>query len=47
VGPIDGKEYADHRKSNVAKRLLAKVSNTLLNFRTVTSGGTTVAELKN
>jgi hypothetical protein len=24
VGPIDGKEYADHRKSNVAKRLLAK-----------------------
>jgi hypothetical protein len=46
VGPIDGKEYADHRKSNVAKRLLAKVSNTLPNFRTVTSGGTTAAELK-
>jgi hypothetical protein len=39
VAPIDGKEYADHRKSNFAKRLVAKVSNTLLNRRTVTSGG--------
>ena len=47
VAPIDGKEYADHRKSNIAKRLLAKVSNTLLNRRTVTSGATTAAELKN
>jgi len=47
VAPIDGKEYADHRKPNIAKRLLAKVSNTLLNLRTVTSGGTTAAELKN
>ena len=46
VGPIDGKEYADHRKPNFAKRLLAKVSSTLLNLRTVTGGGTTAAELK-
>ena len=47
VGPIDGKEYADHRKPNIAKRLLAKVGNTLLNLRTVTSGGITAAEVKN
>jgi hypothetical protein len=47
VAPIDGKEYADHRKSNIAKRLLAKVSSTLLNLRTVTGGGTIAAELKN
>jgi hypothetical protein len=47
VAPIDGKEYADHRKSNIVKRLLAKVSSTLLNLRTVTGGGTIAAELKN
>ena len=47
VAPIDGKEYADHRKPNIAKRLLAKVGNTLLNLRTVTSGGITAAEVKN
>jgi hypothetical protein len=47
VAPIDGKEYADHRKSNIAKRLLAKVSSTLLNLRTVTGGGTIAAEPKN
>jgi len=47
VAPIDGKEYADHRKPNIAKRLLARVSNTLLNLRTVTSGGITAAEVKN
>ncbi len=44
VAPIDGKEYADHRKSNFAKRLVAKVSHTLLNRRTVTSGKTTAVE---
>ena len=47
VAPIDGKEYADHRKPNIASRLLAKVSHTLLHRRTTTSGGTTAAEVKN
>jgi hypothetical protein len=47
VAPIDGKEYTYHRKSNIAKRLLAKVSDTLLNLRTETGGGTIAAELKN
>jgi hypothetical protein len=47
VAPVDGKEYADHRKPNIAKRLLAKVSSTLLNRRTVTSGGTPTAQVKN
>ena len=47
VAPIDGKEYADHRKPNIASRLLAKVSHTLLNRRTVTSGAATTAEVKN
>jgi len=46
VAPFDGKEYADHRKANIAKRLLAKVSNTWLNVRSVTSDGATSAELK-
>ena len=46
VAPIDGKEYADHRKPNIAMRLLAKVSHTLLNRRTATSGAETTAEMK-
>jgi hypothetical protein len=33
VAPIDGKEYADHRKPESAMRLLAKVSQQLLNRR--------------
>jgi hypothetical protein len=37
VAPIDGKEYADHRKPNIATRLLAKLSHTLLRRRTATS----------
>jgi hypothetical protein len=39
VAPIDGKEYADHRKPKSAMRLLAKISHTLMNRRTATSGG--------
>jgi len=46
VAPIDGKEYADHRKPKSAMRLLAKVSHTLLNRRTETSGAETTAEMK-
>jgi hypothetical protein len=46
VAPIDGKEYADHRKPKSAMRLLAKVSHTLLNRRTATSGAETTAEMK-
>ena len=46
VAPIDGKEYADHRKPKSAMRLLAKVSHTLLNCRTETSGAETTAEMK-
>jgi len=38
VAPIDGKEYADHRKPKSATRLLAKLSQRLLNRRTATSG---------
>ena len=38
VAPIDGKEYADHRKPKSAMRLLAKISHTLMNRRTATSG---------
>ena len=38
VAPIDGKEYADHRKPKNATRLLAKLSQRLLNCRTATSG---------
>ena len=30
VAPIDGKEYADHRKPKSAMRLLAKISHTLM-----------------
>jgi hypothetical protein len=37
VAPIDGKEYADRRKPNVATRLLAKLSHTLLRRRTASS----------
>ena len=37
VAPIDGKEYADHRKPKSATRLLAKISQTLMNCRTATS----------
>jgi hypothetical protein len=37
VAPIDGKEYADHRKPKSAMRLLAKISQTLMNRRTATS----------
>jgi hypothetical protein len=47
VAPIDGKEYADHRKPNIASRLLAKVSRTLLHRETAINGGTTAAEVKN
>ena len=47
VAPIDGKEYANHRKPNIASRLLAKVSRTLLHRLTATSGGTTAADVKN
>jgi hypothetical protein len=47
VAPIDGKEYADHRKPNIASRLLAKVSHTLLHRRTATSDAATAAEVKN
>jgi hypothetical protein len=39
VAPIDGKEYAAHRKPKSAMRLLAKRSHTLMNRRTATSGG--------
>ena len=38
VAPIDGKEYAAHRKPKSAMRLLAKISHTLINRRTATSG---------
>jgi hypothetical protein len=38
IAPIDGKEYADHRKPKSATRLLAKISQTLINRRTATSG---------
>jgi hypothetical protein len=37
VAPIDGKEYAAHRKPKSAMRLLAKTSHTLMNRRTGTS----------
>jgi hypothetical protein len=37
VAPIDGKEYADHRKPKSAARLLAKVTQPI-NRRTATSG---------
>jgi hypothetical protein len=46
VAPIDGKEYADHRKPKGAMPLLAKVSRTLLNRRTATSGAETTAAMK-
>ena len=38
VAPIDGKEYAAHRKPKSAMRLLAKISHTLMNRRTATNG---------
>ena len=46
VAPIDGKEYADHRKPKSAMRLLAKISHTLMNRRTATSGAEATAEVK-
>jgi retron-type reverse transcriptase len=46
VAPIDGKEYADHRKPKSAMRLLAKISHTLMNRRTATSGAEASAEVK-
>ena len=46
VAPIDGKEYADHRKPKSAMRLLAKISHTLMNCRTATSGAEATAEVK-
>ena len=46
VAPIDGREYADHRKPNIASRLLAKVSHTLLHRRTATSDAATAAEVR-
>ena len=46
VAPIDGREYADHRKPKSAMRLLAKISHTLMNRRTATSGAEATAEVK-
>jgi hypothetical protein len=46
VAPIDGKEYADHRRPNLASRLLAKVSRALLNRRTA-NGGAAAVKVKN
>jgi hypothetical protein len=46
AAPIDGKEYADHRRPNLASRLLAKVSRALLNRRTA-NGGAAAVEVKN
>ena len=46
VAPIDGKEYATHRKPKSAMRLLAKVGQRLLYRRTAASGAETTVAVK-